>query len=659
MTKGRQKGLIGEEDLEKPDKASKDLTGTVDDLVDSENAYVQQQQKTLQLNEELARTQQEIAVALGGTGATISQISIQIETVLLKALLGVITYGRDLIETIKPLTDLIGDLSSGISQAGEKADGFTATLNLLNKAGEAAMVPFRTIFSLIKSIRDTLNGSITSIGQFYDTLTKPLQNLFTTPVKNLKTFTDLLNTSKGDVLQFGAGSEEAAKKVDKITASIAKAKKIAEEFGKGSLAFLRGEVSKLEREIEKAAPKDQPALFERLFSAKDLLNKAEKEQKKLLDSLTGFIGEAQKIQDGSQRTLQRAQTVTEDGVLKQVQQTEKGLRVVGTSLLDRLAGLGLEISDASTKFSQDAMDRIRTDFEVSLDALLEEFGDFFTSGRFFDALTEAGAAISGLASARNESELNAIEERYAKEIELAGDNTKKKEKLEKELAAEQERIRKKEFEQQKRFRIAAALSSLASGTVNILSTPSIIPDPLGALYKAAQIAFLTFTTTSQIAQISAQKAAKGMIIKGPSHAHGGVPVQVGNITIEAEGGEWIGDDGQGGTAIVNKHNTGRYYPILQQLSTANFPGKRTVLSAINADRGYGVKFEQGGLLEPNFSKMNVGVSGGISIVTIDANSIQNMAAAVGIGAKRGVEAGLVVANRENERIAQAEQKSKI
>ena len=57
--------------------------------------------------------------------------------------------------------------------------------------------------------------------------------------------------------------------------------------------------------------------------------------------------------------------------------------------------------------------------------------------------------------------------------------------------------------------------------------------------------------------------------------------------------------------------------------------------------------------------MNVGVSGGISIVSIDANSIQNMAAAVGVGAKRGVEAGLVVANRENERIAKAEEKSKI
>lgn len=151
-----------------------------------------------------------------------------------------------------------------------------------------------------------------------------------------------------------------------------------------------------------------------------------------------------------------------------------------------------------------------------------------------------------------------------------------------------------------------------------------------------------------------------MIIKGPSHAHGGVPVQVGNTTIEAEGGEWIGDDGQGGTAIINKHNTGRYYPILQKLSTVNFPGKRVVLSAINSDRGYGVKFEQGGLLEPNFSKMNVGVSGGgISIVSIDANSLQNMAAAVGVGAKRGVEAGLVTANRENERISKAEEKSKI
>lgn len=639
-------------------KSLRDVDQATLGLIDTTNEYQTAQLRTLEINTAFNSKVVEISEALGGAGANLSDLATVAQTKLLDILLQVITAGQDLIETFKPLVDLIGDFSKTIGVANEESSGFVATLDLLKKAGDLVRLPFDLLLSTYKAFLGLLDSSKRNISSFFETLSAPITRLFGAQdksVKGLQTFIDLTNTGKGEVLQFGKESDTASGKVDKITTSITKAKKVAEEFAKGSLAFLRGEVSKLEKEIDQAAPKDQPVLFERLFAAKDSLSKAEKEQKALLDNLTGFIGEAQKIQDASQRTFQRTQTVTEDGVLKQVQVSEKGLKVVGESLLNRLADLGKEIGEGVQQFTT----RTRTDLEVSLDALLEEFGNFFTSGRFFDTLTEAGAAISGLTTARNESELNAIEERYAKEIELAGDNTKKKEKLEKELAAEQERIRKKEFEQQKRFRIAAALASLASGTVNILATPSIIPDPLGALYKAAQIAFLTFTTTSQIAQISAQKAAKGMIIKGPSHAHGGVPVQVGNTTIEAEGGEWIGDDGQGGTAIINKHNTGRYYPILKQLSTVNFPGKRVVLSAINADRGYGVKFEQGGLLEPNFSKMNVGVSGGINIVSIDPNSLENMAAAVGVGAKRGVEAGLVTANRENERISKAEEKRKI
>lgn len=653
-------------------KSLRDVDQATLGLIDTTNEYQTAQLRTLEVNTAFNRKVVEISEALGGAGANLSDLATVAQTQLLDILLQVITAGQDLIETFKPLVELIGDFSKTIGVANEESSGFVATLDLLKKAGNLVRLPFDLLLSTYKAFLGLLDSSKRNISSFFETLSAPITRLFgadqTKKVK--KSYDEVFDViDEGGVRvgslnrnlkNTGEESEKAAGKIDKITSSVTKAKKVAEEFAKGSLAFLRGEVSKLEKEIDKAAPKDQPALFERLFAAKGQLQKAEKEQKALLDNLTGFTEAVKEIQDVSEKTFQRTQTVTEDGVVKQVQQTEKGLRVVGKSLIERLQGIGVEFSEASAQFTQDATSRLRSDFQVSLDALLEEFEDFFKSGRLFDTLTEAGAAISGLASARNESELNAIEERYAKEIELAGDNTKKKEKLEKELAAEQERIRKKEFEQQKRFRIAAALASLASGTVNILATPSIIPDPLGALYKAAQIAFLTFTTTSQIAQISAQKAAKGMIIKGPSHAHGGVPVQVGNTTIEAEGGEWIGDDGQGGTAIINKHNAGRYHPILKQLSTVNFPGKRTVLSAINADRGYGVKFEQGGLLEPNFSKMNVGVSGGgISIVSIDPNSLQNMAAAVGVGAKRGLEAGLVTANRENERISKAEQKSKI
>ena len=636
-------------------KSLKDVDQATLSLIDTTNEYQSAQLRTLEINTEFNRKLVEVSEAIGGAGANLSDVTTIIQTKLLEVLLLVIEGVQDLGAILGPLSTSISELGASLGVVEENGEGAASGFNAFLKVANLARKPFEFLVATVNGLIKGFTFLGKSVTSFYETLFSPLDRSTKTASGSLKTFLDAAKTSKGEVLQFGAGSEEAAKKVDKISTSITKAKKIAEEFGKGSLAFLRGEVSKIEREIERASPKDQPALFERLFSAKNQLGKAENEQKALLDNLTGFVEAVKEVQDVSEKTFQRTQTVTEDGVLKQVQVSEKGLRVVGESLLNRLADLGKEIGEGVQQFTT----RTRTDLEVSLDALLEEFGNFFTSGRFFDTLTEAGAAISGLASARNESELNAIEERYAKEIELAGDNTKKKEKLEKELAVEQERIRKKEFEQQKSFRIAAALSSLASGTVNILSTPSIIPDPFGAIYKAAQIAFLTFTTTSQIAQISAQKAARGMIIKGPSHAHGGVPVQVGNQVIEAEGGEWMGDDGQGGTAIINKHNTGRYYPILKQLSAVNFPGKRVVLSAINADRGYGVKFEQGGLLEPNFSKMNVGVSGGVSIVSIDANSIQNMAAAVGVGAKRGVEAGLVVANRENERIAQAEQKSKI
>jgi hypothetical protein len=636
-------------------KSLKDVDLATLSLIDTTNEYQTAQLRTLEINTEFNRKVVEVSEAIGGAGTNLEDVTTIIQTQLLEALILTIQAFQDLGTTIQPLFDLIGDLSKSFGAADEEASSFGATLSILGKAGEVALVPFRTIFSVIDAIRKTLNGTVGSIGQFYDIVTKPIQNLFTTPVKNLKTFTDLLKTGKQDVLQFGAGNEEAATKVDKVTTSITKAKKVAEEFGKGSLAFLRGEVSKLESEIDKAAPRDKPALFERLFSAKNQLQKAEKEQKTLLDNLTGFVESVKEVQDVSEKTFQRTQTVTEDGVLKQVQQSEKGLRVVGTSLIERLSELNLEVNQESLKFSEEAAGRVQSDFQKALSSV--SIGD--TIKAVAEVVQTVGSGLSSLASARNESELRDIEERYAKEIELAEGNVKKQEKLEKELAAERDRIRKKEFEQARKYRIAEILSSLAVGIVNTLSSPPILPIPLDAIVKGARIALLTFTATTQIAALNAQKAARGMIIKGASHAHGGVPIQVGNTTIEAEGGEWIGDDGQGGTAIINKHNTGRYYPILKQLSAVNFPGKRTILSAINADRGYGVKFEQGGLLEPNFSKMSVGVSGGVNIVSIDPNSLQNIAVAVSAGANQGVREGLVNANRENERIAKAEQKSKI
>lgn len=64
------------------------------------------------------------------------------------------------------------------------------------------------------------------------------------------------------------------------------------------------------------------------------------------------------------------------------------------------------------------------------------------------------------------------------------------------------------------------------------------------------------------------KASRGLLLRGPSHAQGGIP-------IEAEGGE----------AIINKRSTALFRPIL---------------SAIN-EAGGGVRFETGGIVSKGFS----------------------------------------------------------
>lgn len=652
-------GGPGEDASVKFVRSLEDVNEATGSLIDTTNEYQRAQLKTLEVNQKFNETLVQLSEELGGAGANFEDIIVQVETELLKLLVQAIQGFKDLAAAISPLFDLVGGLGQLIGVADKKVSGFAATLQVLEKAGKFVRLPFDLLLSTLKSFAGLVTGATRSVDSFFTTLSAPITKLFGSQgsgVKGMKTFIDLAKTAKGEVLQFGKGtedvgtsSEKANKKVTGLTKSI---KDLGAQAAAGSLEFLRKEVSNLESQIAKAAPADQPGLFEKLFGAKDKLAKAEREQKRLLQEQFGFVDEVKQLSGLLAKEFTRSVVVTEDGVLKQIDQTEKGIRVLGSSLVERLSEINLSINDKAVKFTQDATSRLRSDLSVSLDALLEEFEAFFKSGRLFDTIAQAGEAISGFATARNEAELNAIEERYAKEIEMAGDNKKKKEKLEKELAEEQERIRKKEFEQQKRFRIGAALASLASGVVNILSNPSIIPDPLGALYKAAQIAFLTFTTTSQIAQISAQKAAKGLFVQGPSHAQGGVKMLINGQPVEVEGDEFIDRVEGGGVAVVNKRSAGIFKEVLQRVGGTVFPGKRRLLSDINSYGGFGVKFEQGGLV-PNLDRMKFGVddkTGGAAFGMTE-ESIAELKNAVYSGAKDGVLTALVTANREDERNA--------
>lgn len=96
--------------------------------------------------------------------------------------------------------------------------------------------------------------------------------------------------------------------------------------------------------------------------------------------------------------------------------------------------------------------------------------------------------------------------------------------------------------------------------------------PTNLIAVASTLGLMVSTFASFKALTAPVKFQRGGVLKGASHANGGVPVKMANGgMVEAEGGE----------AIINKKSTAAFAPIL---------------SAINSYGGYGDKFERGGLL---------------------------------------------------------------
>jgi hypothetical protein len=113
--------------------------------------------------------------------------------------------------------------------------------------------------------------------------------------------------------------------------------------------------------------------------------------------------------------------------------------------------------------------------------------------------------------------------------------------------------RKKAFEQNKKYQIATAALSAASGIIQILTQPSTLPSPFDWIVKIANAAALGIMTAVQISKIkatefnasgsggSAQQGntlgrnyGDGGMIDGPSHKSA-----AGGVMINAEGGEAV------------------------------------------------------------------------------------------------------------------------
>lgn len=151
--------------------------------------------------------------------------------------------------------------------------------------------------------------------------------------------------------------------------------------------------------------------------------------------------------------------------------------------------------------------------------------------------------------------------------------------IDKEAAARQEEIKKAAFEKQKKWNILQAVMNGALAITNIWAQNAGNPI-MAAILTALSIA----TTTAQVATISAQKYARGGLLRGRSHSQGGIRGQIDGNPIEVEGDE----------VIINKRSARVF---------------RNELSAINSYNGWGNPFPNAG--RPRFIRDMKFARGGV------------------------------------------------
>lgn len=148
-------------------------------------------------------------------------------------------------------------------------------------------------------------------------------------------------------------------------------------------------------------------------------------------------------------------------------------------------------------------------------------------------------------------------QRLAEEQKLA-----EKEKALKNKAAQQEAsARKMELTTQ----MAMGIANTAQGVTKALATYAPPYSYILAAAVGALGAIQTGLIAAQIAKVKPIKYADGGLLSGPSHSQGGI--RLGNVEVE------------GGEAVINKHSTKRFLPLLDAINAAGNGGKHTLADA--------------------------------------------------------------------------------
>lgn len=118
--------------------------------------------------------------------------------------------------------------------------------------------------------------------------------------------------------------------------------------------------------------------------------------------------------------------------------------------------------------------------------------------------------------------------------------------------------------------IAQAGINTYQGITEVLKSPSVLPEPFATVARVVNIGTVLATglgAVKKITSIGAPKASRGMLISGPSHGQGGVPIMTPGGMIEAEGDE----------IIINKNSSRMFASELSAINQAG--GGRKLFAA--------------------------------------------------------------------------------
>lgn len=189
--------------------------------------------------------------------------------------------------------------------------------------------------------------------------------------------------------------------------------------------------------------------------------------------------------------------------------------------------------------------------------------------------------------ARNEAKKRNLDNRLKAGLISQLQYQRELDKLDQEQARKERKIRKEQFEREKRARIIQAIMNGAQAITTIWATT---PKADFGIAQSILIGLSIASTLAQVATIAKQKApeyARGGRLGGRTHAQGGNPITDGY-------GRKIGEI-EAGEGIINRRSMGdrRRYTV------SGTPSQ--IASRINSLNGWGVNWEGGAALSPRFA----------------------------------------------------------